>query len=145
MNLLAAACITWTLTTPCGDDVIRWIDPVPDPPQSFTIRLVYDGNTIEVPQGVEVHPIGCYDGTVRVTTVNSEGTESEEPFFFRWEGVAGADTLGAEATGRMMEWEHPVGIGRFDDFRCGGEVPPPPPETVLCAEPDELGECRCCQ
>ena len=103
--IIEAICIAWLLTVVCEDDQLQWQDPVPDPVQSFTIHLVYGGVGYDVPQGVEHHLVGCFDGTIRVSTINSEGVESENPLFFRWEGTAGYDTLGLEATGRFMAWE----------------------------------------
>lgn len=113
-------CIVWLLTSTCTDDLLKWSNPEPDPPVAIHVRLVYGGSTVEIAPGSTWFGVGCFDGTIRLTTVNDEtGVESENPFFFRWEGIAGEDTLGAEATGRFMYWGFPLQTGLVDEFRCG--------------------------
>ena len=104
--MLDAFCIAWLLTTTCADDLLMWRNPVPDPPVAFHVRLVYGGDTYEMAPGAEWFGVGCFQGTIRLTSVNDEtGVESEEPHFFWWEGLPGEDAIGADATGRYMEWQ----------------------------------------
>ena len=119
--MIDAFCIVWLLTTTCVDDNLKWINPVPDPPVPFHVRLVYGGATYDMAPGAVWHGIGCFDGTIRVTSVNDEtGVESEEPLFFRWEGTPGTEAIGVDATGRFMEWDHavPIGTDGMPEFRC---------------------------
>ena len=104
--MIEAVCIAWLLTVVCEDDGLQWTNVVTDPPVVYHTRLIYGGVTYDLPVGATGHPVGCFDGTIRVTNVIEEtGVESEEPLFFRYEGTAGYDTLGMEATGRFMAWE----------------------------------------
>lgn len=98
--------IVLTLTVICADDSLGWT-PSPD-----ETRLIYGGGeSITVPVGTSFFLLGCFEGTVRVTHVRNG--EEGEPAFFWWEQVPGTLAIGADATGRFMEWDFPCPV---DDF-----------------------------
>lgn len=104
--MIEALCIAWLLTVTCTDDLLKWRNLEPDPPVAFHVRLIYGGSTFDMATGATWFGVGCFDGTIRVTSIdNDTGLERGAPLFFRWEGIPGEDAIGADATGRFMEWD----------------------------------------
>lgn len=139
MNLAIAAVI-WTLTVPCTDDVLWWSRP--DDPDFATCCVTWDLQ--EDCRSAPPHPIGCFDGTLRIVSRDTVGNDSENPLFLRWEPLAGWDTVNTWATweiGRFMEWEEPCAVNVSDLPPCPTGVGPPmtfEPGTSALAAPQNL-------